>query len=215
MEGSLSDMLEREEFEKADLLLDGVEAGQENVEGEESIFSPLVAVHERIKGSESWANYRQNLESLVKDLEDLLDSPNVRTAPANRVRFPDPDKTRFSDTGRTQAPNTHTSGQTGAVFCQRCGAQNTAQAAFCQNCGGSLRMVATQSASAITGAVTLGYVLACLPFVLLPIIFTPAGVGLGIFNTIQGHTGHGIAQIIIACCTGLLGVILGGAGFGI
>lgn len=92
MEESLSKLLQRDEFEKADRLLDEVRAGQENFDGEESVFPPLVAVHERIKRLEGWANYRLDLERFVKNLEDLLGSPAVKTSPANRVRFPDPDK---------------------------------------------------------------------------------------------------------------------------
>ncbi len=214
MEGSLSDVLEREEFEKADLLLDGVEAGQENVEGEESIFSPLVAVHERIKGSESWTNYRQNLERFVKDLEDLLDSPNVRTAPANRVRFPDPNRPHPSGIGTMQSPNAHTGGQTGSRPCQRCGAENSPQAAFCQNCGGSLQQVGTFTNTPIgsrsNGAVVAGYVFAFLTFLILPFILVWVAIALGIVNITRGDTGHGVAQILISIVAVFLGLLLYG-----
>lgn len=215
MEGSLSGLLEREEFEKADLLLDGVEAGQENVEGEESIFSPLVAVHERIKGSEGWANYRQNLERLVKDLEDLLGSPNVRTAPANRVRFPDPNGPHPPRMGTIQSPNPHTGGQTGSRPCQRCGAENSPQAAFCQNCGGSLQQAGTftntQVGSTNNGTVVAGYVFAFLTFLILPFILVWVAIALGIVNITRGDTGHGMAQILISIVAAFLGLLLYGA----
>ncbi len=90
MEDTFFAVLEQQGFDKADVLLDGIRAGQENFEGEESVFPPLVEVHERVKSLSEWAHYRQELEKLVKDLEDLLGSPNVRTVPASRVRFPDP-----------------------------------------------------------------------------------------------------------------------------
>ncbi len=215
MEGSLSDVLEREEFEKADLLLNGVEAGQENVEGEESIFSPLVAVHERIKGSESWANYRQNLERFVKDLEDFLDSPNVRTAPANRVRFPNPNRTQPSGIGTMRSSYPYTSGQAGSGPCQRCGAENSPQAAFCQNCGGSLQQAGTFTNTPVgsrsNGTVVAGYVFAFLTFLILPFILVWVAIALGIVNITRGDTGHGTAQILISIVAAFLGLLLYGA----
>ncbi len=217
MESTLSDMLEREEFNRADLLLNGVEAGQANFEGEESVFSPLVAVHERIKGAEGWTNYRGNLEKFVKDLEDLLGSPNVRTAPANRVRFPDPDRPHPSATARTQFPNPYTGGQTASRFCQRCGADNAPQAAFCLNCGGNLQQAATSAnpsvASGGYGVIVSGYVFALLAFLILPIIFATVAIALGAVNITRGDTGHGVVQILIAAFAALLGLLLGGIFF--
>lgn len=215
MEGTLSNILEREEFEKADLLLDGVRSGQEDFGGDESVFIPLVAVHERIKQSEDWGNYRQQLERYVKDLEDLLQSPNVRTAAANRVRFPDPNRAHQSGPGTPIVPDQHSPGSPGSKICRSCGAENITQAGFCHNCGFNLRPVDVRTASTNTGSVAAGYVIAFLPLLLLPIVFTPAGVGLGIFNVTQGQSGHGAAQIAIACFTGILGALIGGAGLGI
>lgn len=48
--------------------------------------------HNKIKRMEDWRSYREELESFIKDLEDLLASPRVRTAAANRIRFPDPNR---------------------------------------------------------------------------------------------------------------------------
>lgn len=212
--GTLSEMLEREEFKKADLLLDGVEAGQANFEGEGSVFVPLVAVHERIKGSEDWANYRENLERFVKDLEDLLGSPNVRTAPANRVRFPDPNRPRSSATARPQSPTSYNGGQIGSRFCQRCGVENAPQAAFCQNCGGSLQQAGSSANTSVgsksNGVIVAGYVFAFLPLLILPIIFAPVAIALGIVNITRGDTGHGVAQILIAAFAAFLSLLLGG-----
>ncbi len=215
MEGTLSDLLEREEFEQADFLLDGVQAGQENFEGEESVFIPLTTVHERIKGSEGWVNYRENLERFIKDLEDLLASPNVRTAAANRVRFPDPNRPRSSDPGRTYYPDSYTGGQPGSRFCQQCGAQNTAQAAFCHNCGGNLQQTGigtnTSTGSSSNGVIVAGYVFALLSLLILPFIFVWVGIGIGIVNIARGDTGHGVAQILIAAVSAFLGLLLWGA----
>jgi hypothetical protein len=89
-EEAFASLLQADSFGEADDFLNRMLAGQEDFEGEDSVFPPLVAVHERIKHSERWATYRRELEKFVKDLEDLLDSSAVRTVPANRVRFPEP-----------------------------------------------------------------------------------------------------------------------------
>jgi hypothetical protein len=90
LEEAFASLLQADSFGEADDFLNRMLAGQEDFEGEDSVFPPLVAVHERIKHLEDWATYRRELEKFVKDLEDLLGSPAVRTAPANRVRFPEP-----------------------------------------------------------------------------------------------------------------------------
>lgn len=214
-EGQFSDMLGSDRFGEADQLLDDLRKGQEDFEGEESVFPPLVAVHDRVKRLDGWDNYKAELERFVKYLEDLLDSPAVRTAPANRVRYPDPGRARPSDLGETSIPDPYSQGSTRGKLCHSCGVQNVPQATFCRDCGASLQPASTRTAPANTGAITVGYVVAFLPLLLLPLVFTPAGVGLGIFNVIQGQAGHGVAQIAIACFTGVLGTIIGGAGLGI
>lgn len=63
------------------------------------------------------------------------------------------------------------------------------------------------------GLITAGYILACMPILILPIVFTLAGVGVGIVNISRDENGHGIAQIAIAVLAGLIGTMIGGAGF--
>ena len=93
-EERFSDLLQADSFAEVDDFLNRLLASQEDFEGEESVFPPLVAVHDRIKHSEGWTNYRRELETFIKNLEDLLDSPAVKTAPANRARFPEPGQER-------------------------------------------------------------------------------------------------------------------------
>ena len=93
LESSLPDLLQQDLLGDADGLLEAMRKAQEDVQGDNSVFSPLVEVHNRIKGLDEWESYRKELEGFVKDLEDLLGSPNVRTQPANRVRFPKPNRT--------------------------------------------------------------------------------------------------------------------------
>jgi hypothetical protein len=52
-----------------------------------------------------------------------------------------------------------------------------------------------------------------MPILILPIVFTLAGVGVGIANISKGENGHGIAQIAIAVLIGIIGTMIGGAGF--
>lgn len=106
-EGRSMVMLEEERFGEVDLLLEGVRKSQEDFEGEESVFPPLVAVHERIKRLEGWDDYRSELESLIKDLEDLLESPAVRTAAASRARFPEPDRLHTPGPAAARFPDPH------------------------------------------------------------------------------------------------------------
>jgi hypothetical protein len=100
MEGSFSNLMQRGEFEKAALLLDGMQAQQENFDGEASIFPPLVVVHERLSHSGGWSNYRMELEKLIRNLEDLLGSSVIRTSASSRLRFPDPHGHTSSDSHR-------------------------------------------------------------------------------------------------------------------
>lgn len=90
LEETIPHLLQQDRFGEVDKQLDALREGQEDFRGRESVFVPLVEVHNRIKRFEEWNNYRQELERFIKDLEDLLSSPAVRTSAANRVRFPDP-----------------------------------------------------------------------------------------------------------------------------
>jgi hypothetical protein len=64
-----------------------------------------------------------------------------------------------------------------------------------------------------TNLITTGYILAFMPILILPIVFTLAGVGVGIVNISKGENRHGITQIVIAVIAGVIGTIIGGAGF--
>jgi hypothetical protein len=71
-----------------------------------------------------------------------------------------------------------------------------------------------ESKSNIT-LIRTGYVMAVLSILILPIIFIPAGVAVGIVNISKGETGHGVAQIVLSVFLGLLGTYIGGAGLGL
>lgn len=64
-----------------------------------------------------------------------------------------------------------------------------------------------------TNLITTCYILAFMPILILPIVFTLAGVGVGIVNISKGENRHGITQIVIAVFAGVIGKIIGGAGF--
>jgi hypothetical protein len=69
---------------------------------------------------------------------------------------------------------------------------------------------AGQTALAAPGwTVPAGYVCCALALVFLPIVFAPAGFGLGIYNATKGRGGHGAAQMVLSFFCGIVGFILG------
>lgn len=63
--------------------------------------------------------------------------------------------------------------------------------------------------------IIVGYIISCASILILPIVFIPLGILIGIINIVGGETGHGIAQILLAIILGIIGASIGGAGFGI
>ncbi len=63
--------------------------------------------------------------------------------------------------------------------------------------------------------VVIGYVMSLMPILILPIVFTPIGVALGVLNVSRGKVGHGSAQFGISIFCGFIGTAIGGAGFGL
>src|SRR5262249_29159094 len=66
--------------------------------------------------------------------------------------------------------------------------------------------------SAKTGggwAVPVGYVCCVLALAFLPIIFAPAGFGLGVYNKSHGRADHGKIQMALSIVCGAIGMILG------
>jgi hypothetical protein len=66
-----------------------------------------------------------------------------------------------------------------------------------------------------SGLIAAGYIISIMPLLMLPIVFTPGGVFIGILNISKNETVHGFIQIIISIIAGLYGTHLGGAGFGL
>jgi hypothetical protein len=58
-------------------------------------------------------------------------------------------------------------------------------------------------------AVPVGYVCCVLALAILPIIFAPAGFGLGVYNKSHGRADHGKIQMILSIVCGAIGMILG------
>lgn len=57
--------------------------------------------------------------------------------------------------------------------------------------------------------VPVGYICCALALLFFPIIFAPAGFGLGIYNSTKGRGGHGAAQMVLSFVCGIIGFILG------
>lgn len=63
--------------------------------------------------------------------------------------------------------------------------------------------------------ITTGYIVSLLPALILPIVFSPIAIIIGIINIARNEAGHGFLQIIIAVAAGLIGSHIGGPGLGL
>ncbi len=187
--------------EKAKLHLNNLKVAQENFGGSETIFTPMVAVHNSIKGADGWVRFQEEFEKFVKDLEDLLDSPMVRTEAANRVRYPDPAK-------QTRAANLH---------CPACDKENLPAANFCLSCGASLSSRAGGSGQApqnLDPASGTMFTLLSIPFAIASLfLFPPLFGGIGIFLGYKakqaGNEAGGIAMMVVSTACLLFGMLSG------
>ena len=54
-----------------------------------------------------------------------------------------------------------------------------------------------------------GYACAVAALAVVPVGFALAGAVIGTVNLVRGHTGHGIAQIVISVACGAIGIVAG------
>ena len=111
------------------------------------------------------------------------------------------------------------------VYCPECGTQVSDQAQACIKCSypiGKLLSnihIQTKYIQSITtnrqtdetnnGLIIAGYAVAILSLLILPVILSLAGILIGGITISKGHTGHGIAHILLAMIFGILGFIIG------
>jgi hypothetical protein len=57
--------------------------------------------------------------------------------------------------------------------------------------------------------IALGYVCCVLALAIVPILFAPAGFGLGLYNKSKGSADHGKIQMVLAVVCGAIGMVLG------
>ncbi len=102
--------------------------------------------------------------------------------------------------------------------CPDCGANVSKKAASCPQCGSPLHSTfaepvrVTKPVSTTpsgSGLIAAGYICGGLSLICLPPGLGTAGLVIGIVNITKGHTGHGIAQIIISVTCGFLGMVIG------
>lgn len=115
------------------------------------------------------------------------------------------------------------------MFCKNCGKETSKSAKFCKHCGADVEEsqklknesykttdnLERKPASSNDSLLVIGYIIPFIALIILPIVFTPIGVVLGIVNIVKGKTTHGVIQIILAVVFGIVGTSIGGAGFGI
>lgn len=68
---------------------------------------------------------------------------------------------------------------------------------------------AAPARSAPGWSLVLGYVCCVLALVIAPILFGPAGFGLGAYNKSKGSVDHGKVQMVLAAVCGAVGMALG------
>jgi hypothetical protein len=195
------------------VFLNGIRVKQEDFASEESVFPPLVGVHERVKELDHWIRFREELERLIKDLEDLLDSPAVRTAAANRARFPKPGEAEV--TGRS---------------CLRCGQENSLAAKFCFNCGATLPAAITSEGGTSFGQRQVAprdrqgnpelWILLSVAFAFVALfLFPPVFGGLGVYFAYRakqtGSEAGGVAMMVVSGACLLLGMFWGSLTWGL
>jgi ribosomal protein L37E len=112
------------------------------------------------------------------------------------------------------------------VYCPDCGAQASEHATACVKCGFPISKIKTvhgntiqstvnhnikpvESVSTDTGLIVTGYILAGISLLFFPFLFALAGLIIGIITISKGHTGHGVAHIVLSICFGILGAFLG------
>lgn len=191
--------------ENAKLHLNNLKVGQENFGGEETLFTPIAAVHDRVKEMEGWERFQEEFQRFVRDLEDLLESPVVKTEAANRVRFPGP-------AGYRQAANPQ---------CPKCGKENMQEANFCLGCGAALSTGAGRGrASGIAGQSAYSsssgdwFVVLSIPFAVVALFFLPPvfggiGVFLGYKAKQEGSEAGGVTMMVVNGACLLFGMLSG------
>lgn len=112
------------------------------------------------------------------------------------------------------------------VFCPECGTQVSEHAIACTKCGYPISKIKTvhnntnqstvnhnikpvEGISTDTGLIVTGYILAGISLLFFPFLFALVGLIIGVITISKGHTGHGVAHIVLSICFGILGAFLG------
>lgn len=116
------------------------------------------------------------------------------------------------------------------IFCPECGTQVSEHAQQCAKCSFPIYKLKykndNQNRSNYNNVLTnkiihnkndsliiLGYVVAFLSFLILPLFFALAGIVIGIITITKGHAWHGTLHILLCIALGTLGFIIGTLAF--
>jgi ribosomal protein L40E len=120
------------------------------------------------------------------------------------------------------------------IFCPECGTQVSEHAQQCMKCSYPIYKLKNYNGyqnkstynnysnnTSINKApinsndslIIWGYVVACLSFLILPVFFLLIGIVIGIITIAKGHSGHGIAHIVLSIILGTIGTIIGTLAF--
>ena len=107
------------------------------------------------------------------------------------------------------------------MFCQNCGQQNAEGAGFCSNCGGRSdgsysppapgampTFVPPSPSTPGNGLSTVGIILGALAFIILPIVFGPAGLICGAIAKSKGES-RAVVAMAVSGAGLVVGMILG------
>jgi hypothetical protein len=115
------------------------------------------------------------------------------------------------------------------IYCPDCGTQISEHAQHCTTCSYPISKLKNNNSSfnnfnnnyqknstirnSNDSLIVLGYIIAFLSLLFLPLLFIIVGIVVGIVTITKGHVGHGVAHILLSLVLGIIGFVMGALGF--